>query len=107
MARFTLYTQEQTPLDWSASGVKRVLQNVANLLRLIRYDVAFNRTLGMDPALPDRRPAEAVPLYIQEVYRLVESNEPRARVVSVEMESLTPQGQANMKVVLEIADNIY
>lgn len=92
----------QTSIDWSAKGHERIVQNVCNLLSLYRYEVAYNRTLGMDPQLIDLPQSILSARYAAEVVRLIESGEPRAKVINVEMKGASADGLINYEVVIDI-----
>lgn len=92
----------RTKINWGAKGHERIVQNVCNLLSLYRYEVAYNRTLGMDPQLIDLPQSILAAKYAAEVVRLVESGEPRAKVSEVEMKSASADGLINYEVVINI-----
>lgn len=102
--RATINTAEQKPIDWNARDMDRVIQNVCNLLQLVRYEVAFNRTLGLPPELIDRPTALMVQQYQAELVDLIEENEPRATVDSVECIGVAETGQIIFEVVVDIVD---
>ncbi|MTI49711.1 MAG: GPW/gp25 family protein [Firmicutes bacterium] len=91
-----------TQVNWKAKGDERIVQNVQNLISTFRYEVGFDRTKGVDPRLLDMESNEAMALYISEIYRLVETHEPRAKVIKVTPNDITPYGDVNAKVVIEI-----
>ncbi len=100
--QYTLSTADSSPLDWNASGDARIVQNVRNLIRTWRYEVAFDRTRGVDPAILDRPAPEAAARYTAEVARLIRDYEPRATLVSCEWTGLDDEGQLIFQVVIEI-----
>lgn len=101
MPIITINTQGSA-LDWAARGVNRIAQNVLNLISTWRYEVAYNRTLGIDPSIIDKPAPVAAALYTAEVYKLVQEYEPRARVSSVRYNGITPDGNIDAEVVIEI-----
>ncbi|MEG1870107.1 MAG: hypothetical protein RR205_04580, partial [Oscillospiraceae bacterium] len=76
-------------------------QNVQNLLALNRYEVAYNRTLGMDNSLIDKPSESVVGMYTAEIIRIISDNEPRATVVDVAFLGQI-DGKLNFKVVIDI-----
>jgi phage baseplate assembly protein W len=100
MAQYTLYSNQI--INWNAKGHERILQNVVNLLGTFRYEVAYDRTIGRDPALLDSSMDKMVPLLIAETYELIDEYEPRAEVVDVEI--LDDEADPVVKVVVEIAE---
>ena len=96
-------TTDDVQRNWAASGTDRVVQNVLNLISLIRYEVAYNRTLGISPDIVDRPSDEAAAAYISEIVRVVEQNEPRATIQEIAYTGTTPTGEMNIRVVMDIA----
>lgn len=99
---YEIDTSKPTPLNWRAKGADRILQNVLNLISTWRYEIAYNRTQGIDPSLLDRPPDTAAALYIAEIYRVVSEYEPRATVQEVTYLGVDKEGHMQFKVVVEI-----
>jgi phage baseplate assembly protein W len=95
-------TSAPAALDWAAAGVARIAQNVRNLISTFRYEVAYDRTLGIDPALLDKPAETAAAQYIAEVYRVVSLYEPRAMVKDVRFTGVDTDGNMQFQVVVEI-----
>lgn len=93
--------ESYTP-DWSAKGTERVMQNVMNLTQLVRYEVAYNRTLGIEPRLIDRPTPEIQALYAAALTELIRANEPRATVLRIDRISAGEAGEIHYEVVLDI-----
>lgn len=102
MMRVTIDTDTPYAPDWSAAGAARVVQNVRNLLGLLRYDVAYNRTLGLPVELTDLPLQEVTARYAAEAAQLIEDNEPRASIVSVNRKSVTDDGEIIFEVVMDV-----
>ena len=102
--RLTLRTNDVYGPDWGAKGIDRVIQNVRNLMALTRYEVAYNRTLGVNPDLIDLPATEFLARYPAEVMELVGYNEPRAKVLSVNNVGADEAGNYIFEVVLDIVD---
>lgn len=99
---YSIDTSKPFVQNWSAKGPERILQNVFNLLNTWRYEVAYDRTLGMKTNILDKPQDVAVAAYTAEVYRLVSEYEPRARVKEVQFVGINDEGNMEFKVVLEI-----
>jgi phage baseplate assembly protein W len=99
---YEIDTSQEYTLDWRAKGEQRILQNIRNLLSTFRYEVAFDRTKGLDPTLLDKPAETALAMYISEVYRLVETYEPNAKVKNVSATGIDSKGNIALKVVIEI-----
>lgn len=89
-------------LNWTAKGAERILQNVINLINTWRYEIAFNRTKGIDPAIQDKPLDGAIAEYTAEIYRVVSDHELRATVKEVQFTGLDNEGNFNFKVVVDI-----
>jgi phage baseplate assembly protein W len=99
---YEIDTSERLDLNWAAKGDQRVLQNIRNLMSTWRYEVAYDRTKGLDPAILDKPLEDAVVLYTAEIYRLIETYEPSALVRSVTFAGVDSEGNITLKVVIEI-----
>lgn len=99
---YSFNTSDSNNLNWEATGALRTLQNVKNLITTWRYEVSYDRTKGLDPSILEKPRDEAIALYISEVYRLVETHEPNATVVSVTPISADAEGNIDLKVVIDI-----
>jgi hypothetical protein len=91
-----------TKLDWGAKGINRIAQNVKNLTRTYKYEVAYDRTLGIDPTFVDKPIQNAISDVTAQIYELVSEREPRAIVLSVEFDSVDLAGNMQFRVVNEI-----
>lgn len=86
-------------INWTARDKERVVQNIKNLLSTRRYEIAYDRTLGIDPSIIDKPITQAQPLYVAEIYRIITDYEPRARIRSV---TVTADAEGNMQVEVVI-----
>lgn len=99
---YIIDTSKPYNLNWAAKGAERVVQNVFNLINIWRYEVAYNRTMGLDPAIPDKPSDKASAMYISEIYRLVADYEPRAIIKDVKYFGVDKDGQMQHQVVIEV-----
>lgn len=88
-------------IDWNASGIKRRLQNINNALNTYRYEVAYDRTAGRDPANLDKPSGQFIEAIIAETYELVPEIDPKATVVDV-TPVISKDGDLNLKVVIDL-----
>jgi uncharacterized protein len=99
----TITTSESPDFDWAATGVDEVVQNVFTLLNTCKYEVAYDRTMGLPGELADLPQTEAVPATISRIYALVEEFEPRATVVSVNFLGLSKEDNSLIfEVVIDV-----
>ena len=79
-----------------------MMQNVVTLLNIARYELAFQRTVGLPYDLVDRPSSKLAQEYQAALVELIEDNEPRASVESLQYLGVSEHGQINFEVVMEI-----
>ena len=99
---YIIDTSQPVQLNFGAIGAERILQNARTLINTFLYEVAYNRTMGINPELFDRPADVVVALYTAEVYRVVSDYEPRAKVKEVKLLGVDGEGNMQFKVVVEI-----
>lgn len=99
---YTIDTSQPINLNWSATGKERIVQNVFNLISTFKYEVAYNRAKGINPAILDKPINILEAAYISEVYRVVDEYEPRATVEKVSLSDVDDEGNMQFKVVIDI-----
>lgn len=98
----TIDTTQEINLNWAAKGGQRKAQNVLNLLNTWRYEVAYNRIMGMNPGMVDKPAPIAAALYTADVYRLIQEYQPDVTVKSVNVRGINEDGQIDAEVVIEV-----
>jgi phage baseplate assembly protein W len=93
---------ENVQLDWAAKGIDRIAQNVHNLITTKKYEVAYDRTLGINPSFIDQPFQTAISEMTAQIYEIISEREPRVTIVSVEYISVDIDGNMQIKVVIEI-----
>lgn len=99
--KYIVDTIAEQPLDWSAKGSARVLQNVYNLLNTYKYEVAYDRLIGLDAGIIDKPMSQVGGLLTAQIIEQVERFEPRAKISDVEILG-QGMGDVSIKVVVEI-----
>lgn len=99
---YSINTLEHPELNFGAKGVERILQNVRNLISTYLYEVAYNRTMGINAALFDKPSDIAASMYTAEIYRVIGDYEQRATVKSVAYKGVDTDGNMGFEVVIEI-----
>ncbi|KPU42152.1 lysozyme [Oxobacter pfennigii] len=99
-----VYTIDTTKaeLNWAARGAERILQNVQNLISTFKYEVAYKRTMGIDPDIIDLPIEKLKARYAEAVYQLILDYEPRATVKNVRFIDIDKEGHVNFAVEVEI-----
>jgi phage baseplate assembly protein W len=90
-------------INWNAKGSERIVQNVYNLLNTFRYEVAYNRILGRNPANLEKPVSDMIPLVIAETYELITEYEPRATIIKVEVVGVE-EGDPTIEVVIRVGE---
>ena len=89
-------------LAWHAKGIDRIAQNVFNLISTFKYEVAYDRTLGLDGSFIDKPLSIAIAQVTAQIYDIVAEREPRATVKSVDFISIDDTGNLELEVVINI-----
>lgn len=89
-------------LAWNAKGINRIAQNVFNLISTFKYEVAYDRTLGIDGSFIDKPLTIAIAMATAQIYDIVAEREPRASVTDVNFISVDDTGNLQFEVVVDI-----
>lgn len=88
-------------IDWNASGISRRLQKINNALNTFRYEVAYDRTFGRDPANQDKSMDKYLQAVIPETYEIVPAVDSGAKVMDVDYKILD-EGGVSLRVVIDL-----
>lgn len=102
MAIVTIDTRENTALNWSARGTERKIQNVLNILRTYKGEVAYNRSLGISSEIIDKPIDEARAIMSEDLITNIEQNVSGVRLVSLSVEEVTATGDIEIKATIEV-----
>lgn len=94
-------TSEAVAIDWGATGTNEIVQNVLTLINTLNYEVAYDRTLGIDGKYQDMPLESAIAFVIAEIYGVIEQREPRATVEEVSFIGID-DGNLSFKVVINV-----
>ena len=89
-------------LAWNAKGIDRISQNVFNLISTFKYEVAYDRTLGIDGSFIDSPLLKAITQATAQIYDIIAEREPRASVTDVNFISVDDTGNLQFEVVVDI-----
>lgn len=98
----TINISNSQGVDWAAKGTDRIVQNIVNLLNTFRYEVAYDRTLGLSGKFIDKPTDKSIAETIAEIYDLIQTREPRAKLKEVQYIGLDEQGNMQFKVVIDV-----
>jgi phage baseplate assembly protein W len=76
-------TSKGTKINWNAKGRDRIIQNTINLINTLKYEVAYDRTLGLSGTFIDKPMDIAIADATAEIYEIISEMEPRATVKEV------------------------
>lgn len=95
-------TSKPAAIDWGATGAEEVAQNVLTLIKTLKYEVAYDRTLGLDVDFIDKPLPEAVSLITAQIYAVIDEREPRAEVLDVQFVGVNDEGNLSFKVAIDV-----
>ncbi len=98
----TIDTLNKTDLNWFSKGKSRIIQNISNLLSTYKYEIAYDRTLGLTRAFVDMPLQSAIAAATTEIIDLISAREPRATIKKVIYIDSDINGNMHFKVVIDI-----
>lgn len=98
----TINTSAPSPIDWGATGASEIAQNVMTLISTFKYEVAYDRILGLSSDYVDLPLQDAIPLVTAQIYAVVDEREPRATVEEVTYLGTSTDGNLIFQVVIEV-----
>jgi len=103
MARYEI-TTETRPVNWSADGTERVLQNCRNLMLLRAGEIPYGRWRGIDPAMYHMTREETNYNLVPELDRVMQA-EPRVTVEDGWCEMDTATGDTIYHCIVNINED--
>ena len=99
----TINNNSTAKLPWGeAKGNERIAQNIINILNTYKYEVAYNRGLGISADILDKDTETMKGIIIEDLFDNIKANEPRAKLRAVEIEEVTADGHIVAVVTIEI-----
>lgn len=99
--KIKVYSNDES-INWSATGVERIVQNVKNILRTRPFEVPFMPQMGVNHKFIDSLPQMIKSELATHVTEVINIYEPRANVVDVRVESCDENGNYVIAVDLEV-----
>lgn len=99
---YVIETGGAKAINWAAKGTDRVLQNVINIVQTFKYEVAHDRTMGIDSKVLHMPADKSMALVTNEIVNQISIREPRAKVKGVRYAGIDSLGNMQYKVVVEI-----
>lgn len=100
MAIITIDTSQDLALNWNAKGTERKVQNVLNILRTYKGEVAYNRSLGISSEIIDKPIDEARAILAEDLATNIEQNVTGVRLVSLAVEEA--DGDIVIRATIEV-----
>ncbi|WP_252235590.1 hypothetical protein [Clostridium sp. CH2] len=85
-------------INWNAKGDERILQNVNNILNIVKYEVPYDRLMGRNPKNLDGVLEKNKAALIEETYDLINTYETMATVKNVEIEFKESDDNKDIKI---------
>ena len=98
----TIDNSKEFVLDWSAKGNDRIIQNIYNILNTYKYEVAYNRDLGISPDIIDKDIETMKSMITEELFDNIKKYEPRATLKAVNVKTITEHGEVIAEIKIEI-----
>lgn len=95
-------TRNYDELTFSGTGHDRIIRNVINLIKTMRYEVPYDRTRGIDSSVLNMPYNQMLAIVTSQIIQVVSRYEPRARVIEVKNFSINEDGDCECEVVLDI-----
>ena len=89
-------------IDFGATGVKEVIQNVKTLLCTKKFSVPLDRDVGLDFTALDMPYLKAQAAIRSEIILAIRQFEPRAKIVRVSFDGDPVGGRLTPKVVIDV-----
>jgi hypothetical protein len=102
MAIVTLNTAQETALNWSAKGTERKIQNVMNIIRTYKGEVAYNRSLGISSEIIDKPIDEVRAIMAEDLASNIEQNVCHVRISALSVDVVTETGDISITVSIEV-----
>lgn len=100
--QITIDTFLKAQINWLSKDTDRIVQNVSNLLSTYKYEIAYDRTLGLTRAFVDMPLQSAIAAATTEIIDLISAREPRATIKKVIYIDSDINGNMHFKVVIDI-----
>jgi len=89
-------------IDWQATGNDLTLQNITNIIKTFKYEVAYLRTLGLPQDLLDLPLSKSRGRLTTAITDQITLYYPDVEIISVDILSITADGNLQARVVINI-----
>lgn len=102
MELITIDNSNGFTLDWTARGKNRIIQNFLNILNTYKYEVAYNRDLGLSPELLDKDAETMKSMIMEDLFDNAKKYLPQATLKEVEIKEVTSDGHIKAVIKIEV-----
>ena len=99
---YKIKSNDERIMNWNATGEERIVQNVLNIIRTRKYEIPFNRQMGINPDYIDDSIENNRADIINDVYNNIEKYESNVEILKVEIESSDTNGDIIIAVEIEV-----
>lgn len=89
-------------LNWRAKGNERIVQNILNILNTYKYEVAYNRGLGISADILDKDAETVKSIIMENLFDDIKRYEPRALLKAVDVQSVSDDGHITAVITIEV-----
>lgn len=97
-----IITNTDTGIEWGLKGSDRVAQNVLNIIRTRATEIPFLRELGINYDYIDSNIEYIRTNIVNDIIELINKYESRAEILSVDITGFDDNGNAIIKVEMEV-----
>lgn len=89
-------------LNWAAKGYDRIVQNILNILNTYKYEVAYERGLGISADILDKDAETVKSIIMENLFDDIKRYEPRATLKTVDVQSVGEDGHITAVITVEV-----
>lgn len=89
-------------INFGASGVEEVLQNVKTFLSTPRFSVPLDRAIGINASVVDQPIPKAQAIIRDDIFRNLPLHEPRARASNIQFDGVAIDGHLIPRVKVQV-----
>lgn len=80
----------------------RIVQNIRNILNTYKYEVAYNRDLGISPDIIDKDSETIKSMIMSDLFDNIKKYEPRATLKAVDITEISTDGKITATIKIEV-----
>lgn len=80
----------------------RIVQNIRNILNTYKYEVAYNRDLGISPDIIDKDAETIKSMVMADLFDNIKKYEPRVTLKAVDITEISTDGKITATIKIEV-----